>query len=118
VPGVVVSDEKRFARVEPHRATQGAFPPDEDCVVFGWQVVGWEPFDGVFYMLKEDAEFVAAHINAAVEAERRKAAADAIRKAADWMNGNYGSNGEPPLDVNAAVAWLHDRADAVEKGET
>lgn len=80
-----VSAREPFARVAPHKATQGVLPPGKDYEVFGWQVLGYAPLDGVFYMRKEDAESAASEINAAfadLAARERAAVEKVLRDAA------------------------------------
>lgn len=102
-----MSDEKPFAWVAPHRATQGALPPDDDYEVFGWQVVGWPPLAGVFYTQKADAVSAAAEVNSAVAARERKAAARALREAAT----QFGAK-------SRTAKWINARAAALEGGAT
>lgn len=126
-----MSDEKPFAWVAPHRAVQGALPPDDDYEVFGWQVVGWPPLAGVFYTQKADAESAAAEVNSAVAARERKAAAKALRDYADEreaearsfpLGATFGGGGlddAPMFDVQMReVRSLRSRAAAIEGGAT
>ena len=66
---------------------------------------------GYFDIQIEGADVMAANINAAVTARERKAAAQALREAADvaWC--------ETCTDDMRIKEWFRNRADAIEKGE-
>lgn len=116
-----VSAREPFARVAPHKATQGVLPPGKDYEVFGWQVLGYAPLDGVFYMRKEDAESAASEINAAFAdrvAAELEAAADMIEPS-EIKSGPGG----PPGFVQGkeagrmlAAQHLRDRAKTIREG--
>jgi len=118
-----VSAREPFARVAPHKATQGVLPPGKDYEVFGWQVLGYAPLDGVFYMRKEDAESAASEINAAfadrVAAELEAEAEDVERFEEDAMERLGHHDGTlSNATRERIVAWLRARAKDRRTGAT